>query len=156
MTIFSTAKHAHAAHVHHGHHHAVVAEQLRHYVFPFSPHMRRFCRWVHVSTIRSICQPLFFIFFHHDANFFLRRWESKHAKEDGFPEFSPNDKRFSLSDVHAFFTDSFLLKMESYGIIFVNGRVCVSARQAGQVRCRFDRRIFEGGIVCCLARNLIC
>ena len=114
------------------------------------------CRWVHVSTIRGICQPLFFIFFHHDAKFFSWRQESKHAKEECFSGFSTDDKEFSLSDVHTFFTDSFLLKMGSYGIIFVNGRVCVSARQAGQVRYRFDCRNFEGGIVCCHARNLIC
>ncbi len=74
-----------------------------------------FCRWVHVSTIRGICQSLFFIFFHRDAKFFLRRWESKHAKEDGFPEFSLNDKRFSLSDVHTFFTDSFADLMQNFG-----------------------------------------
>lgn len=77
------------------------------------------CRWVHVSTIRGICQPLFFIFFHHDANFFSWRQESKHAKEECFSGFSTADKEFSLSDVHTFFTDSFLLKMGSYGIIFV-------------------------------------
>ena len=83
---------------------------------------------MHVSTIRGIWQPLFFIFFHHDANFFSWRQESKHAKEECFSGFSTADKEFSLSDVHTFFTDSFLLKMGSYGIIFVNGRVCVSAR----------------------------
>lgn len=88
--------------------------------------------------------------------FFSWRQESKHAKEECFSGFSIVDKEFSLSDVHTFFTDSFLLKMGSYGIIFVNGRVCVSARQAGQVRYRFDCRNFEGGIVCCHARNLIC
>ena len=74
------------------------------------------CRWVHVSTIRGICQPLFFIFFHHDANFFSWRQESKHAKEECFSGFSIVDKEFSLSDVHTFFTDSFLLKMGRYGI----------------------------------------
>lgn len=76
-------------------------------------------------------------------------------KRSVFLDFLPR-QGVSLSDVHTFFTDSFLLKMGSYGIIFVNGRVCVSARQAGQVRYRFDCRNFEGGIVCCHARNLIC
>ena len=56
------------------------------------------CRWVHVSTIRGICQPLFFIFFHHDAKFFSWRQESKHAKEECFSGFSTADKEFSLSD----------------------------------------------------------
>mgnify|MGYP001133602914 CR=1 FL=1 len=77
-------------------------------------------------------------------------------KRSVFLNFLPLTRSFPCQMFTLFFTDSFLLKMGSYGIIFVNGRVCVSARQAGQVRYRFDCRNFEGGIVCCHARNLIC
>ena len=61
-------------------------------------------------------------------------------KKTVFFDFHPSDKGFLLSQVHKIFTDSFLPECGIYGMINTNGRDCVSARQPGQVRYRFDER----------------
>ncbi|MBS6982203.1 MAG: hypothetical protein U0M99_04985 [Oscillospiraceae bacterium] len=141
MTIFSTAKHAHAAHVHHGHHHAVVAEQLRHGVFPFSPQVRRFFVDGCILAPSAPFVKAYFSYF-----FILMQTFSRSPpgiilqKKTVFFDFHPSDKGFLLSQVHKIFTDSFLPECGIYGMINTNGRDCVSARQPGQVRYRFDER----------------
>ena len=95
---------------------------------------------MHISTIRAVCQGVFFIFFHLDANIFSQPAGNNLAKKTGFFDFHPSDKGFLLSQVHKIFTDSFLPECGIYGMINTNGRDCVSARQPGQVRYRFDER----------------